>query len=494
MILARPQLRPYQVDGVQRLRLGFRAHRRVLCVLPTGGGKTVVASWIIDSAVEHGSRVLFLAHRTELIEQASRKLDEFGVDHGVIKSAHGRQDLSKPVQVASVQTLVRRLDRLAAAVRCDDLPWAKPFDLIVVDEAHHTSAGSYLKILEAYPEARILGLTATPYRMDGDGLGDCYDHLEALATVPQLIEAGYLVRTRTFAPAPPEALGKVHTRAGEFRVDEAAEVLDQVAPLQEIVDTWHRHAADRLTVAFGCTVQHGQKIATAFRACGIAAAAIDGNTPAGERADVLSRLAAGELRVVANCGILTEGWDLPACSSVILARPTKSRSLWRQMVGRGMRSAPGKTDCLILDHAANCSRFGTPDEADAYSLLGAVPEEHDLGQQILCPNCSALNDASEFLCVECRAHLPRPKSEEKDERGWSTPTGPRGFEERKALELGEVRPLTEEERKAWYHARLEEADARGYKSGWAAHRYRERFAQWPPSHWAHGPRIREVHV
>lgn len=476
---ARPQLRTYQVAGVQRLRQAFRQHRTVLCVLPTGGGKTVVAAWLVDSAVAMGKRVLFLAHRTELIEQASAKLHEFGVAHGVIKSGHPRQDLARAVQVASVQTLVRRLAKAGTAA------WLASFDLVVVDEAHHTAAGSYQQILDAYPRAKVLGLTATPYRLDGAGLGDSYEHLEALATVPELIGGGFLVPTRTFAPPPPTALSAVHVRAGEFRVDEAAHVLDQVGPVQEIVDTWLRYAVGRVTVAFGCTVKHAARIAHAFTARGIPAAAIDGDSHPAVRDQALQDLASGRLQVLANCSLLTEGWDLPACAAVILARPTKSRSLWRQMVGRGMRSAPNKADCLILDHAANCARFGTPDEADAYSLHTVVPEEYALPGYVLCPRCAALNREGDYRCGECEEPLPRPRSASGHtgvKRNRITDSE-RETVERKALDLAEARTLTKAERETWYHERLAEAEARHHKLGWAAHRYHDRFGAWPPASW-----------
>lgn len=492
-IVERPQLRGYQVQVVQRLRLAFRQAQRVLCVLPTGGGKTVVASWLIDSATAKGNRVLFLAHRAELIDQASAKLDAFGVPHGVIKAGHERQDLSQAVQVASVQTLVRRLPRLTApdlALWGGQVPgWAVPFDLIVVDECHHTCAGSYQRVLDAYPDAKVLGLTATPYRLDGQGLGDHFEHLEVGAHVPDLIQAGWLVPTRTFAPPPPAALGQVHTTAGEYSVGEAADVLNTVGPRAEIVATWQRRAAGRLTVAFCCTVAHAEAVAEAFRAQGVAAAAIDGDTPQARRDEVLRDLAAGRLKVVCNCALLTEGWDLPACAAVILARPTQSRALWRQMVGRGMRSAAGKTDCVILDHAGNVHRFGTPDDADGYSLQDVVPVEYDLGGKAICPNalCAALVDAYLFKCPHCDTRLPAAKRESsgggRGGRGDRSESASTGWDERGALELTEARSMTERERRDWYAELLAQAERRGFKAGWAAHRYKDRFSVWPPTSW-----------
>lgn len=485
----RPQLRSgYQIEHVQRLRAAFRQYRRIVSVLPTGGGKTVVASWIIDSATKaKGLRVGFLAHRDELIDQASNKLDAFGVAHGVIASGTGSRGLDRGVQVASVQTLARRLDSVGE------------FDLLVVDECHHACAGSYRRIMERWPIAKVLGLTATPYRLDGQGLADHFDHMEVGAHVSHLIKAGWLVRTRTFAPPPPAALGEViGLGRREVALDAADEVLNATAPMSEIVSTWQTRAAGRLTVAFCCTVAHAVAVAAAFRSAGVAAAALDADTPSGRRAEILGQLADGRLQVVANCALLTEGWDLPACSCAILARPTQSRALWRQMAGRIMRSCPGKDDGLILDHAGNCHRFGTPDEDDHYSLDDQPPAEFALDGQVLCSGCHALNSHYLYACGECGKPLPKGAKQAGEAGGSAVKktgdeTSRQPWNERQALTLEEARPMTEAERVLWYHGRLNEAEALGYKSGWAAHRYKERFGRFPPTQWATLPRQFEVH-
>lgn len=482
-----PTLRPYQDRMIESLRGAFRAQRRVLCVLPTGGGKTVVGSTIVHLAVARSTRVLWLAHRTELIEQASAKLGQFEIPHAIIKAGHPRHDLAQPVQVASVQTVVRRLDRLTRKDQRhlwgDHQPsWMQPFGLVVVDEAHHTTAGTYVAILEAYPDAKVLGLTATPYRLDGSGLGAHYDHLVVGAHVSELIREGFLVPTRTYAPPAAAGLDGVHTRAGDYAIGEAARVLDAAAPIDEIVRTWRQRAADRLTVGFACNVAHAAHLAQAFRAAGVAAAAIDGDTDQAERDDVLARLAAGELRVVWNCALLTEGWDLPSIGAVVLARPTKSRALWRQMVGRGMRSAPGKSDCLVLDHAANAHRFGVPDADDQYHLQQELRREGGTAPKcVICPSCYVLNGVHEPACTACGRDLrleagyqPRRFA---GERSTSLP------EVRKAIELDEFRGLTEDDRRRLYQEWLAIATNRGYRPGWAAHRYLERFGGYPPHAW-----------
>jgi DNA repair protein RadD len=474
-----PTLRPYQVDLVERLRARYRAGVRALvCVAVTGAGKTVMASALVAQAVARGRRVLFVAHRKELIDQASAKLASFGVAHGVIRSGHPG-DPTAAVQVASVQTLARRLGksgRVSVPPGWDGQPPAQALDgidLVVVDECQHATAASWRAVLEAFPRARVLGLTATPYRLDGSGLGDLFEAIEAGPQVAELIGQGFLVPPVVYAPPPPEEIARLRLVAGEVRQDEAARLLDRRAPIEEIVTSWRRRAAGRTTVGFACTVAHAEHLAEAFRTAGISAAVVDGATPAEERAATLRRLAEGRLSVLFNCMLLTEGWDLPACSAVILARPTMSRSLYKQMVGRGLRSAPDKTDCVILDHVGLCYRHGAPDEDDAYSLAGAV--ERAAGSLLVCPQCDQVVGAAP-VCPGC---------------GWVVPVPPERGEavereaplERPALELAPAQALTWEERRVAYAALVQVALRRGHQPGWAAHRFKERFGQYPPWAW-----------
>jgi DNA repair protein RadD len=470
---AAPSLRPYQLDQVERVRQRIRSgQRRVVLVAVTGSGKTVMACALIQAAVAKGRRVVFLAHRSELIQQASDRLALWGVQHGIIQA--GQPGDARPlVQVASVQTLARRLKRQRVSV-APGWDGAAPsvldhVDLIVVDECHHATASQYRQVLEAFPAAVVVGLTATPYRLDGSGLGDLFDALESGPQVAELVRQGYLVRPVTFAPPAPRDLAELRLRAGEYRQDDADQVMNQTAPIEEIVRSWQRHAAGRITVGFGCTVEHAEHLAAAFRAHALPAAAIDGTTPASERAAILAKLSRGELQLVFNCMLLTEGWDLPACSAVILARPTASRCLWRQMIGRGLRSAEGKADCVILDHVGSVHRFGMPEDDDTYDLDG--DGEHVVSQVKTCPHCDAVLQVP-TMCGEC---------------GWVAPT-PREYGERivlvrKAVELEQAKVLSADDRRELYHSWLSTARDRGFADGWAAHRYRERFGIYPPRGW-----------
>lgn len=244
-------LRPYQTRAVDLARAAFLAgKRRILLVAPTGAGKTVIATHgLIAPAVARGSRVLFLAHRQELIDQCAAKLGE--LPYGIIK-ANIKPHPYAPIQVASVQTLARR-----------DLP---PADLVVVDEAHHTTGdNSYGVILAAYPNAAIVGLTATPFRLDGRGMGSVFDALIPVATVSELIAAGALVRPRTFALPAPDLAG-IRTVAGDYADGALAHRMDTKRIGTALVETYRKHADGRSAIAFGVNVAHAEHIADEFTA------------------------------------------------------------------------------------------------------------------------------------------------------------------------------------------------------------------------------------
>lgn len=474
-----PALRPYQLDLLDRVRARLRGEdQRGVLVAVTGAGKTVMASAMIQPAAERGKRVLFLAHRTELIQQASGKLAQWGVPHGVVQSGV-RGDPGLPVQVASVQTLARRLVREqhpadAQGWRGTLPPGLGRFDLVVIDECHHVTASQYREIVTACADAAVIGLTATPYRLDGSGLGDVFQWIESGPQVRELVQLGYLVQPVVYAPPSPDELARIRTRAGDVVASDAAKILDQVAPIAEMIEAWRMRAAGRTTVGFACTVEHAQHLAAAFTAAGIPALAVDGKMPAGERADALAQLAGGRVRVVFNCNVLTEGWDLPGCACVILARPTHSRCLWRQMIGRGLRAAEGKRDCVILDHVGAVHRFGRPDEDDEYSLAG----QRSAAEPLRCPECWTM--VGELpCCPECGWVVPLPEP-----RRQGLPDGA-GRTQRTAIDLElATHGASPEDRRALYLDWLRLARAKGYQDGWAAHRFRDRFGTWPPRPWA----------
>jgi superfamily II DNA or RNA helicase len=352
-------LRDYQREALAAIHAAAaRGIARQLVVLPTGTGKTVVFGALIAGSP---GRALVLAHRDELITQAVDKLlmAAPGLEVGIVKGE--RDDTGAPVVVASVQTLARppRLARL----RPD-------FALVVVDEAHHAAADSYRRVLDYVEAPLVVGMTATPERADGvplDGWRVVYRR-ELL----EMISAGYLADLRAIQVRLAADFHALHTRAGDVIDREAEELLLAADAPHHAVAAYQAHAAGRKALLFTPTVRVAHAMAEAFENAGVAATAIDGETPTDARRATLRQFGAGAVRVVANCGVLTEGFDEPSADCILIARPTRSRSLYVQMIGRGTRPFPGKGDCLILDLVGATTRH---DLMTAAAVLGVTREQ-----------------------------------------------------------------------------------------------------------------------
>lgn len=388
-------LRPYQSEAIEQVRERFRTGaKRTLIILPTGGGKTVVAADIIQRAAARQSRVLFLAHRRELIQQTSDKLNRFGVRHGIIMAGE-RPALQHSVQVASVQTLARRRNLLSSV------------DLIFFDEAHHAAAGSYMEVMELFPTARVVGLTATPWRLDGRGLADVFDAHVIVRTPRQLKDEGFLVPVGGWEF---EAIdtSRVKVARGDFSVRELADEASKPRVVGDIVEEWLRHANGARTVVFAVDIAVSKMMTAKFREAGVAAEHVDGEMPASERDAVLKRLRSGQTLVVCNCNVLTEGFDCPELEVCVLARPTLSTALYLQMVGRVLRPAPGKTRALIHDHAGCLKMHLHPYAERDYSPESTTKgdrrhaEESDSGggaRLLKCPSCKSVRVG--YPCDNC---------------------------------------------------------------------------------------------
>jgi len=348
------QLRGYQQQAIDDLRNAYRAGSRApLLCLPTGGGKTIIFSAIAQSAVARGRNVLILVHRRELLHQASRKLTAISVDHGLI--AAGIPTSCQPVQVASVQTLVRRLLTMT---------WQP--SLIIIDEAHHAAAGSWDRVLRHWPDAYRLGVTATPCRLDGRGLAQAFDHLVLGPSVASLINAAYLTGARIYAPPQVADLSGIRKRAGDYAADQAADAMNRPTVTGDAIAHYQRLAAGQQAIAFCCSIDHANSVCSAFTAAGIHAATLLGNTP--NRDQVVAAFAAGQVQILVTVDVVSEGFDIPAASCAILLRPTQSLGLYLQQIGRVLRPAPGKSQALILDHVGNVTRHGFPDDPRHWSL------------------------------------------------------------------------------------------------------------------------------
>jgi superfamily II DNA or RNA helicase len=440
-----------------------------LLVAPTGSGKTVKATEIIKGAVAGGAAVLFLAHRREIIAQTSAKLKKYGLRLGVIQSGIDPRPMER-VQVASIQTLFVR------SVKSNTM-LAPLVDLLVIDEAHHAPAMTYQKIIDAYPNAKILGLTATPCRGDGRGLGGIFTKIVEAPQVAELIERGCLVKTKVYAPVDPNLKG-IETQNGDYVVSQLGNRMNTDVLVGDIVTHWHKHGERRKTVAFAVDVAHSMHIRDEFVRAGVRAEHIDGKTPKTERDAILDRLRSGELELVTNCMVLTEGWDMPDVSCCILARPTKKMGLYRQMIGRALRAAAGKADAIVLDHSGAVFRHGLAEDPVEWTL----DPDKKTSSKVHASRKGSENALIE--CSQCRTlrvgGLPCPNC------GFLPKRPPRGIDYIDgdlAMVGGSRSGNSVEQRRSFYGQLRSYALERGHKSGWAAHKYREKFGTFPPWDW-----------
>jgi DNA repair protein RadD len=476
------QLRPYQLRAIADLRGKIRAGVNALVLVsPTGSGKTVIASHIIDSSVALGRRVLFVAHRKELVDQASAKLSALQVPHGVLMSTYPA-DPTAPVQVASVQTAVRR-----------DLPAG--FDLVIIDECHHAAAESYSKIIATQPGATVLGLTATAFRADGRGLGDTFGGYVQVATVQELTDMGFLVPARYWAPSAADMRG-VRKTAGDYDQAECAERSMKPKLIGDIVAHYRRVAPGERAICFAVNVAHSQAITTAFRAAGIAADHLDAETPRADRERILAGLAGGRLSVVCNCGILSEGYDNPAVSVCIQARPTMSLGLHLQQVGRVLRPHHGKQCAKILDHAGNVARHGFATDEHPVDLAEGVRKSRGAGSLApsvtTCRKCYAVVVSGTEQCPCCGASLASDRPKVKTAAGDLEELKHGACQSCGAIETRtvegvvycngcgvELRRLRRIEPEEYLRQQLRLCSERGWKPGRAFVLFKNRFGSWP---------------
>jgi len=348
------KLRPYQQQAISDLRMAYRsgAHAPLL-VAPTGAGKTIILAAITQAAAARDRRVLILVHRRELIRQTSAKLTHAGVNHGII--AAGFEPSDHPVQVASVQTLARRLQQQH---------WQP--DLIVIDEAHHAIAGTWANVISYWPDSLLLGVTATPIRQDGRGLGAMFDRLVLGPSTADLMAAGHLTRVKLYAPPQVADLTGIRTRAGDYANDQAAAAMTRPTVTGDAITHYKRIAAGQPAIAFCCNVNHATTVCDAFNAAGISAATLLGDTT--DRDASVARFAGGALQVLVTVDVVSEGFDCPGAAVAILLRPTQSQGLYLQQVGRVLRPAPGKAAAIVLDHVGNVHRHGFPDDHRDWNL------------------------------------------------------------------------------------------------------------------------------
>jgi superfamily II DNA or RNA helicase len=449
------KLRPYQVVLGDKVLDAFQTHDRVMLQLSTGGGKTVLFSAIASAFIKAGNSVLVVAHREELLHQAKDKLLQItGQPVGIVQGGVV-PDYSAPIQVASVASLVRRFNNIP-----------KP-GLIIIDEAHHATAASYMKTLAQYPKAKVLGVTATPIRLDGQGFDDLFDHLICGPSTQALINEGYLSKVRLFADAKPMSTNGVRRSLGDYSTSDMAEANNAIELAGNLVESYRRHADGLSGLVFAINVEHSQQIVKQYNRAGISAAHLDGRSSDTERTNVLDRLRTGRVKLVSNVGLFGEGFDVPDLGVVQIARPTQSLGLYLQMVGRVMRVSPGKEYGVLIDHTNNWTTHGLPTVEHKWSLDGAPKMP------------SSIN----LVRTESEEVLERREIVERDAQLVEVEAKPQNWAllwerlKRKQVAMGYKRGWLVYQLKKERNAPLElwrmAEQHLGYKRGWATYQWRE---------------------
>lgn len=432
--------------------------RRILLQSATGSGKTVIASSLALGAQAKKTSLYFIVHRKELITQSMTAFSSMCVDYGVI--APGFSPRKSLIQIAMVGTLVRRTHLYPAP------------DTIVIDEAHHAVAGTWHKLLSAYPTAIVIGLTATPQRLDGKGLASQFDSLICGPSVEWLIKNKFLAKFRAFSPPTAADLSDLNVRAGDYKKEEIQSAMDRPTITGDAIGHYRRLASGKRMIVFCAGITHSENVAAAYRDAGITAEHCDGKTPSAERNEIMGRFRSGETTVICNVGLISEGFDVPAAGAVQILRPTASLGLHLQMLGRVLRYESGKI-AIILDHVGNLFRHGLPDEEHKWSLegrvkkkRGAVDSDIDARQ---CPGCDGWCKSTEKICPGCGFEFPvKPREEIKHIAG-------------ELVEHVKRPKIDFESMPKWQRARAAEtladlrivANLNGYRRGWAAHKFRE---------------------
>lgn len=474
-----PELRANQKLAVERIRDGWkRKVRNLLLAAPARSGKTTIFSYIAKCAYDHSLatiekykaagqsyeepyHVLIVASRRELIQQASSRIAKYGIKHGIVMAGDSRSRPNMIVQVASMQTLRRRPE------------WMGKFKLIIIDECHASSSASYMWLIENNPKAYLLGFTATPFRTDNKPLGKIYGELIKISTVIEQISLGYLVPYRVFCPFIPDTTGLKANKDGDFDSAQAGAIMDKPELVGNIVQEWMKRCSSRQTICYASNVQHSKNIVAQFQAAGIRAAHIDATTPKAIRKRIRDDIENGNLQLVSNVGIWTEGVDIPCVSAIIFARLTESRVLYIQAGMRGMGAYDEsyefihkyglKSDMILLDHAGVTHKFGSlyDQEVDELSrdnpIKGIKDQTLDDLKMRQCPKCDCCHPTAS-LCPECGYIYAPAERELKQVEGELQELDLEKFRKDKANQVKKAKTIEA--------LKVIEGE-RGYKSGWA---------------------------
>lgn len=448
------ELYPYQKDLVKSLYACIRKGEKRICLYaPTGAGKTVIICQVIKDALSKQRNILFLVHRGELVNQSINTLKNFDIKAGVIK-AGWEQDLSHPVQVASIQTLNVR-----------GIP--NNIDIVIIDECHTTSYYKSCKAILNNHEGLVIGVTATPWRTrKKEGLSEHYNQIIKAPLPHELIKMNFLVPPIYYGYDNDFDLDDVRSMAGDFAIDELDVVCNTDKIVSRIAKEHHRLASGRSTICFAITVSHAKKIAEAFIKIGVKADFIEAKTSAMERSYKYTDLAEGKLEVLSSVGVLTEGFDVRSVSAIILARPTKSMALNYQMIGRGLRThiESDKKDCIVIDFSNNTERHGMVQTLDEIEMDTPMDTENKQMTKT-CPGCNLLVQLNIMECPECGYKFEKGEGiKEKRER---------------TDNLIKLLPPDEKKKRQMFHKYAQYAYQNGKKPSWALYKYHGKYRKWP---------------
>ena len=386
------KLRPYQQKFLNDIKSEFASGVKRICgVAPCGAGKTIMTGWLIREMLKEGKRTIFFVHRNELIEQTSKAFTQLGIEHGII-AAGVKTNYDLPVQVAAIQTLVRRLKTIPAP------------DFLVCDECHHILAKTYKEVINHWKDALLLGVTATPQRMGGINLGDVFTSLVEAPSTRELIELGNLTKFKYYGPDEKELdLKKVRVKFGEYVNSDLSKAMSKQKIIGDIVGTYKKIANGKSAICYCVNVKHSKMIAAAFNAAGIRAAHCDGETNKKVRANIVEDFRQGNIKILCNAELFGEGFDVPNMQAVILARPTKSLTIFTQQALRPLR--PDSTDpnkvAIIIDHVKNYERFGLPDGDFKWSLNPNANKIRRPAPMKTCEECGLVVPLATVVCPDC---------------------------------------------------------------------------------------------
>lgn len=396
-------LRPYQENLINDTREALKRNRSVLLTSPTGSGKTALTVFMMGEAAGRGKRAWFIVHQKELLQQTSGALWHQKLEHGVV--AAGRVLSTLRVQVCSVQSLINRLGKLEGP------------DLIIIDEAHRSAAASYQLILEAYPNAVVVGLTATPQRTDGKGLDNLFSEIVSGPTIRQLIDAGFLCDYEVYAPKLNFDLSDVKIQMGDYKKDQLEHAIDKPMITGDAVNHYKKLANGKRCVVMCVSINHAEHVKQQYLEQGVPAANIDGKMASAARAQVIEDFKSGKVLVLCNVQLLIEGVDIPNIEVVQWLRPTQSLIVFMQGNGRGLRPCDGKEKLIILDHVGNVERHGLPCEDREWTLEGKKKgkrakqdDEPDVKIQI-CHSCYQAFKPGHENCPNCGAPLKKERAQ-----------------------------------------------------------------------------------